>query len=55
LPILRLTLLIWVLFGVLKAHEGPLGTQNQLISVCMCSPSWYLPISSYLRLNLLRF
>jgi hypothetical protein len=40
--------------GALRHFEGPrgaLGTPNQYVSVCMCSPSWYLPISSHLRLN----
>ena len=36
LPILRLILLIRGLFGVLKAQEGPLGTPNKNVSVCIC-------------------
>jgi hypothetical protein len=55
LPILRLILLIKGLFGVLKTLEEPLGTPNQHMSVCMCIPSWYLPIPSHLRLNPIRF
>jgi hypothetical protein len=44
LPILRLILLILGLFGFFKTHEGHLGTLDQYFSVCMCSPSCYLPI-----------
>ena len=36
LPILKLILLIRGLFGILKAHEGPLGTPNENVSVCIC-------------------
>jgi hypothetical protein len=55
LPILRPILLIWGLFGLLKIHNGHLGTQDQYLSVCMCSPSRYLLIPSHLRLKTLRF
>ena len=27
--------LIWGLFGLLKTHEGPLGTPNQYFLLCM--------------------
>jgi hypothetical protein len=55
LPILRLVLLIWVLFGILKAQEGPHGTPNQYVSDCLCSPHCYVPIPSHLGLNNLDF
>jgi hypothetical protein len=38
-------------FGVFKAHEGPLWTQNQFVLDCMCSPSCYVPVLSHLGLN----
>jgi hypothetical protein len=43
------------LFGILKVHKGPLRTPNRYVSVCICSPSWYLLIPSHLRLNPSRF
>jgi len=48
--ILRLIFPILGLFGLLKAHEGPLGTQKQQLSVSMYSTS-YLPIPCHLKLK----
>jgi hypothetical protein len=53
--VVRLVLLIWGLFGVLKAHKGPLGTPNQYVSDCMCSPSSYVLTPSHSGSNNLDF
>jgi hypothetical protein len=40
-PILKLFLPVLGLFGLWKANEGPLGTQNQYSLLCMCRPNCY--------------
>jgi hypothetical protein len=41
--------------AIFKTHKGHLGTPDQYFSVCIWSPSWYLPIPSHLRLWPLKF
>jgi hypothetical protein len=55
LPILGFILLISGLFHLLKSHKGHLSARDQYLSVCICGPSCYLPISSHLGLWPLRF
>jgi hypothetical protein len=48
---IRLILPILGNIGLSKADEGPLGTPNQYLLLCMCSPGWYLYIPFHIGLN----